>query len=313
MLFNSLHFSDIKKTILSLAFLLATFWAVDRLGGWGMAWVQNHSNDLVAPKLRYMARTADPDILLLGTSRCLRHYVASTLTDSTGLTAYNGGIDGSNNIYAQYMALHLVLCHHTPRVVCLEVSEGDYLPTKGSAEFTALFAPYIGRSPQIDSLFRQLGTYWPYRISHLYRYNAKAVSNLAGLLSTDSPLRADGFAAVDGPTHRPDSLIAEPTIRRLSRAKLHLLETFIADCRTRGIVPVMMISPAYSRVEPDFYLPLHRLADRQGVPLLDYHTSGLFHDRRELFYDNAHLNTRGAEAFTVLFAGDLKRVLEGSL
>lgn len=298
-----------KKTLISIAFILAVFFALDRLGGKGMAWVYEHTNDVVAPKFRQMAGEVDQDILLLGTSRCNRHYVPSIITDSLGLTAYNAGIDATNNIYAHYMALNLVLSYHTPRVVCLEVSQDDYAEEKNAAETTSFFAPYIGRSLQIDSLFKQLGSYWPYRISHLYRYNAKAISNLNGLMAAESPVRTDGFtphAATDVHPHDPKH---EVTPAAVSPAKLHMMEVFINECRSRGIALVMTISPTFTRVDSDFYTPLKQLAAKHDIPLLDYHTPGLFLDCPDLFFDEVHLNVHGAEAYTALFAADLKKAL----
>ena len=299
-----------KKTLLSLALLLAATLAIDRLGARLMDRAQQHSNDLFAPKLRALARTARPDILMLGTSRCLRHYVPHIIADSTALSTYNGGLDACRNIYAHYLALHLMLSHHTPRVVCLDVSEMDFIPEAGATQIVTFFAPYFGQSPQADSLYRQLNLYWPYRLSHLYRHNAHAITTLSGLRRAQSIIQPDGYVSNDDLSRHPHTLTQEATIPHVDPHKIRLLQRFIADCHSRGITLVMTISPAYSHVSPDYYAPLHRLARQHHVPLLDYHTPGLYADRPDLFYDNIHLNAPGAQAFTRLFAHDLKKILE---
>ena len=299
-----------KKTILSLTLILAAFLAIDRLGALAMKWVFEHTNDIIAPKLRHLDHGVRQDILLLGTSRCQYHFVPQIITDSTALSAYNAGIDASDNVFAHYMVLQFVLQHHTPQVVVLQTSEDDYAQDKNPAGPTTFFAPYVGRNARMDAIFRQAGTYWPYQISHLYRYNAKALSNLAGLRKATPPDADNGYVYVTDQGVHPDSLIHDYAPKHENPVMIRQMETFINECHSRGITLVMTIPPVFSLVGPDRYAPLHRLARQHGVPLLDYHTPGLFTDRPDLFHDTGHMNGNGAQLFTAIFAHDLKQILE---
>ena len=170
-----------KKLVTSFLFVLAGLFAVDRLGGMAMWWVNQHTHDVTGPKIRYLVNDVNEDVLMMGTSRCNLHYVPSIIRDTLGLSVYNGGIDASDNIYAHYLMLCHVLSKHKPKVICLELRTNDYAVSAAPFRTVSFFAPYFGINEEADSVFRLAGTYWRYKISHLYRYNAKAVSNIAGL------------------------------------------------------------------------------------------------------------------------------------
>lgn len=274
-----------------------------------MWWVNQHSNDVSAPKLRYLVNDVHEDVLFMGTSRANSHYVPSIIADSLGMSVYNGGVDASNCIYAHYYILNHILAHHTPRIICLEVMTTDYEPQKNAFETTSFFAPYIGRNERADSIFREAGTYWRYRLSHLYRYNAKAVSNLAGLLVNRQAKGDNGYIYGHRPPHFPEHLNRVKTPSGCDSLKLHYLQRFITLCRERDIRLFFVVSPAYSIAPSDLYDVLKTVAARNDIPFLDYHTAGLFHDHPEYFKDASHLWDKGARLYSAVFAHDLKAYL----
>lgn len=69
-----------KDLLKSLLFVFVALFAVDRIGGQIMWWVNQHTQDISGPKLKYLANEVDADIILLGTSRCNFHYVPSILS-----------------------------------------------------------------------------------------------------------------------------------------------------------------------------------------------------------------------------------------
>lgn len=73
---------------------------------------------------------------------------------------------------------------------------------------------------------------------------------------------------------------------------------------------VLVVSPAPSHVDDNYYADLGLLAERNGIPFMDYHTRGLFLDYPELFKDRGHLWDEGARLFSKIFAEDLKRIID---
>ena len=173
---------DVLRFIVSLLSVGVMLFVLDRVGARVMWWVNQHTHDVSGPKIRMMTDSVDADFVMMGTSRCNSHYVPAILADSLRLTVYNGGVDASGCIFAHYFLLQQLLRHHSPKMVGLDVLPNDYMVNPSSFNTMGFFAPYIGRSKEADEEFHEAGTYWYYQISHLYRYNSKAVSNLAGLL-----------------------------------------------------------------------------------------------------------------------------------
>ena len=298
-----------KNLLKSLLFVAIGLFAVDRIGGEIMWWVNQHTQDISGPKIKYLANDVNEDVVLLGTSRCNFHYVPSILRDSIEMGVYNGGIDASNCIYAHYFMLNQILRHHIPKLICLEISTSDFCVDAKSFLTTSFFAPYIGRSERADSIFREAGNYWPYRLSHLYRYNAKAVSNIGGLLVNRQDQSEHGYIPLARPAFFPEIPRKAHAPQQIDELKMQYFKRFIALCHNHGIALVLTASPAFSLADVNLYDVLKQIAHENNVPFFDYHTQGLFIDHPEYFKDEGHLWDKGARLYTSIFAHDLKKIL----
>ena len=299
-----------KNLFRSILFIFIAMFAVDRTGGQIMWWVNQHTQDMSGPKLKYLANEVHSDVVLLGTSRCNFHYVPSILSDSIGMSVYNGGIDATNCIYAHYFVLNQILLHHTPKIICLEVMKSDYEVSDNSFETTSFFAPYIGRSEKADSVFRDAGNYWYYRLCHLYRYNAKAVSNICGLLVNKQQNCESGYIPLPQPMFFPERLEKVHRSDHIDELKLKYIKKFIMLCKSRHVALVFMVSPSYNKADKDVYDTLKNVAKEYNIPFFDYHTQGLFLDHPEYFKDNEHLWDKGARLYTSIFGHDLKQYID---
>ena len=148
-----------RRLFYTLLCMVLALFLVDRLGGMLMSQIARHTQDVLGPKLRSLDEGITADVVLMGTSRCHHHYVPSILSDTLGMSVYNAGVGGSDNIFSHYLVLRHVLSHHTPKVICLDVMTSDFAPE--AAPFLALsyFAPLFGHCEEADSLFMLAGTY----------------------------------------------------------------------------------------------------------------------------------------------------------
>ena len=299
-----------KKIVISILFILVGVFVGDRLGGMVMWWINQHTHDTTGPKMKYMVNDLNEDVLLLGASKCQRHYVSSIISDTLGMSVYNGGIDATNNIFAHYISLNYALTHHTPKVVCLELFSSDFAPAPHTFDAVSFFAPYIGLSERADSVFRLAGSYWKYQVSHLYRYNSRAVTNIFALLVNRLEGEDHGYLPNPKPTYPVGPLLHFKSPQRTDSLRLCYMQKFVSLCQQKGIKLVFMVSPTYMKVDTDNYAPLRAFAQQNNIPFLDYHTCGLFQDHPEYFVDNYHLWDQPARAFSSIFASDLKRTLD---
>lgn len=299
-----------KKLAYSILIIFAALFAVDRLGGLAMKWVFAHSNDVLAPKLCYIEKGVEEDVVLMGASRCHHHYLPSVIGDTLGMSVYNAGIGGANNIYSHYIVLCHLLQRHAPKVVCMEVMPTDYCQQDDAFSVVSFFAPLFGNCKAADSIYYLAGSHWKYQLSHLYRYNAKASSNVWGLVLNRQGGGELGYIPLPRPNQFPTEAEAEAKEETVDSLKLHYLQRFINLCRQGHIQLVWMVSPKLTKVSPSHYDVLKSLAQANGIPFLDYHTRGLYLDHPEYFKDSSHLWDEGAKVFSSLFAHDLKECLK---
>lgn len=299
-----------KKLVMTLIIVLAGLFAVDRLGGLVMGAVGKVSNDGFSPKFRYIRNEIHEDIVFLGASRCQHHYVPEIIADSLGKSVYNAGFGSSDNIYSHFIVLNHILDRYSPRTVCLEVMPSDYNVQEDPFVFISLFAPLFGKSQGADSVFRQAGTYWKYKASHLYRYNARASSNLWGLVLNRQKGNDNGYTPLDAPGRFPGTLDREETDCSVDPQKIEYLHKFVDLCRQKGVKLVFVVSPRYTRADPSHYDVLKSFARENSIPFLDYHTSGLYLDHPEYFRDASHLWDRGARLYSSVIASDLRQIAD---
>jgi len=297
-----------RKFIISFSFILIGIILADRLCALIMWNINQHTHDTSGPKLKYLFNNCNQDVCFFGASRCHSHYVPSIISDTIGLSVYNAGVYASDNTLSHYIALNMVLSHHKPKVVCLELAPSDYLP--GDYHAVTFFAPYFGKCEQIDSVFRDINTYWQYKLCHLYRFNAKAVPNIVGLF-VGKPQSEDGFLPKEKPIYILDSLETEVKKReyQVSDLKVKYIQKFIDRCKECDIKLLFVVSPWYLKAHPTRYDVLKEIARKNNIPFLDYHSNGYLQDHPELFHDQLHLCEEGAKIYSSKFASDLKKIL----
>lgn len=301
-----------KKFVCSLVFILISLLATDRIGGMVMDYVGQHTNDVLGPKLRYLRDSIHEDVILMGASRCHHHYLPSILSDTLDMSVYNAGVGGSNNIYSHYIVLQHILARTTPKVICLEVMPADYCPQADDFSTVSFFAPLFGHSEAADSIYLLAGNHWAYQLSHLYRYNAKASSNILGLAFNRQKGEDHGYIPLPAPRQQPATPKKEETAIDRDSLKYVYMERFAHACQDRNIQLIFTVSPRFSTVDAHHYDVLKAFAHDHQIPFMDYHTSGLYLDHPEYFKDVSHLWDKGARRFSARFASDLKKLLQSA-
>lgn len=303
-----MRLSDYKKTFIFVTSALLVLLAVDRIGGMVMYRLLLKSQDTTSPKICYLVNGGcQSDMLLMGTSRCNVHFVPEILEDSLGMTVYNGGVDGSSNIFAHYFLLSSILTYHTPKVICLGVDVEDFTIQENEWESVGFFAPFMGLTQAGDSIFRESGQYYNYQLSHLYRYNAKSLEILSGLTLGVQPEQEKGYMKRPKPPVVPELVQEVPSVKPLDEVKVKYMERFAGKCREKGVELYFIVSPKLT-VPGQEYVWLDAFCRKHQIPLLNYHQQGLFQDHPQYFWDISHLWDEGAQAFTRTVAHDLRQL-----
>lgn len=233
-------------------------------------------------------------VLVFGTSRAKRHYDVRVLRDSLRTDVYNCGIDAMG-IHFFSMRLRQILRRYTPRVIIYDVVPAyDLMRSEANVLAARQLMPYF-HDPEVYRYIRRLSPRdWLAAHSAVYRYATQLRRNslemvgdtgyIAGYQPIDPILnirKVPGYGADPHPD--PDKLAA--------------LADLVALCRRHHIRLLFVVSPCWqSNLQPAVSV-LRDFAARHHVPLIDRLDDPLFADST-LFYDNLHLNARGAELFT---------------
>jgi hypothetical protein len=260
-------------------------------------------------------------VLITGSSRALNHYDPREITASTGRTAYNVGINGSQTDM-QLAVLRTYLNHNVPpSLVIHNLDSFTFVTSRAGIAFPGDYVPYLNESPIYETLSTIDANWWKSRYLPLYGYAVydMRLTWLIGLRRwlglNPREVRFGGFE----PRQRAWSEDFERFRRSHSNGVRFEVEPqgmldfeeLVALCQRRGIRLLLVYSPVYYEMQA---LELQRqamfdqfrdIANRYGAQLWDYSQSSISF-RREYFYNSQHLNANGAAVFSADLAKRLK-------
>ena len=296
-----------KKLIIRLIITAGLFFVIDRTVGLLLGGLYSMSNATDEYKISYSNESTRDSILLMGSSRCLHHYVPALFEEQLGVSCFNAADWGIKNIYFHYGLLGNILKRYTPQTIVLEIHPCDWMQTPFSGtERAGSLAPYCGMSDACDEMLRLTGKYWAYRLSYIYRYTGSLPNLLSGKLgSMDRSLK--GWKPMDGVL---DTLgvKAEEYPFPVDEDRVRLLEKFVETCKQNDIKLVFAVSPMYVCSQQDVFKLPREMAEKYGVPFIDHYRDSLFVGHPEYFYDFGHMNRKGAELYSRIFVKELKDV-----
>lgn len=310
-----------KKFIIKFAIFAIVVVAFDFVAGYVLGILQHNAyekNPLrFEVRAMYAIEQAKSEIDIIGASDASHSYISNMIADSLGLSTFNYGKDGCFFVY-QNCLIHLMLEHHTPKVILWEIGKECLTSAKNDdREWQSIkdFYPYYDKSDYCKNLIDSRGKFQKvYMLSGLYRYNSSLFTIIEPFLSKDKvddasngylPLPNDGY-------NYPEFKIGVMTEGSLDTRKVAILKGTLAKCRDKGIKVVFSFSPKFSEDNSDAtiqYEELKKIAEEYGVIIIDNRSNEVFNKDATLFKDNVHLNDKGANLFMRVFIPELKRLL----
>jgi hypothetical protein len=261
-------------------------------------------------------------IVVSGSSRALNHFDPRVIQRTTGLSAFNIGVNGSQTDM-QLAVLKTYLTHNTrPSLVVLSLDSFTFVTSHGGVYFPGQYLPYLKQDDLYHALREINPSFWKSKYLPLYGYavedmNFTWLKGLGGLLGLN-PVenRYLGF--------EPRDTVWTGDFERLRESNpggvrftiepdgVRDFEGMITFCEQRGIPVLLVYSPVYHEMQAleanrdEVFGRFREIAGRHGVPLWDYSASPISL-RKEYFYNSQHLNAGGAAAFSDEFAAALAR------
>jgi hypothetical protein len=264
------------------------------------------------------------ELLVSGSSRAYYHYRPSVLSGALSLTTYNIGTTGGN-LTLQLPKLKFYLEHNaTPLVLVQDLSVHDLAEIEETIFEPFRYLPFLRNRQLYDGLRDIDPGLWVHRYlpatNLIYLgpdFQTAVLRDLLACRNGRQDYLEDGFSN-EYKDRQPE---ADAWLRSGASIELAVfdeniehLEELIELCKANGIDLVLVTSPVYSEAlaKMDNYdmvtSQIRQTAEANGVYYVDYSEDSVS-GNKNLFYDNNHLNVRGATLFSDLLARDLSRYL----
>lgn len=296
-------FSFCMKAIILLAIVLV----VDKVVGFAFLKIKDcglkTNPECLWMKTPYVVEKMDADMIIVGSSRAVHHYVPSILEDSLGVSVYNCGQDGCFFLY-QNCIINMVLDRYRPKTIIWDIQPGCFNVLGDEREYQNIryLSPYYEKSPWATGYINSEERLSSLKMKcRMFAYNSKLHYFLLPLVVRGIPMK-NGYIPLPSEGYEYPELssdYADCSEYESNMDKLGLFASTIERCQTESVEILIVVSPCFITAN-NAYLgaiaDLQKVAAESGCPLYDY--SNLLLTEPNKFYDNCHLNHNGAVAFT---------------
>jgi hypothetical protein len=268
-------------------------------------------NDILSGKV-------DADIVIYGSSRAWLHLNPKIIEDSTGVSAYNLGIDG-HNFYMQYLRHHLLLKYDkAPSTIILSLDNFTF-DKKKDLYNPEQFLPYLDNKDILDATKTYFGfDYYDYTLP-LVRYAGQkdALKNALKIMVKPSLNNIDRYKGYSGQelTWNNDldkaMAIQKKYVQHFDSATISLFDQFLYEMRDQKIEIIMVYSPEFIGGQrfvsnrKQVFAIYDSFARKYNIPFFDYSADSMSQNK-DYFYNSQHLNSNGANIFTRKVIHDIK-------
>ncbi len=271
-------------------------------------------NDLLSSK-------ANSEILIYGSSRAWVHIDPASITEQTGRTAYNLGVDGHNFIIQKLR--HDLIMNSKPKPKLIILSLDLFTLQKRKDLFNAeQFLPYMHTDKKMQDVIKEFEgfTRLDYQLP-LLRYYGKygaITTALQEQFITNHHLnsgRVNGYQPQDKPWNA-DFDKAKSKMKKykveLDSATIILFNNFIKESRANDIKLCFVYTPEYIEGQEfvsnrDSVMQIFaNYSTEFNIPFFDYSNDSISLDKK-YFYNASHMNKDGADKFTKQLMLDLNK------
>ena len=298
-----------KKFILHILWFFAIVAVVDIALGLFFSYMQRTAAGGTSVEY-HVCKEGDEDILIMGSSRASHHYVSRLISDSLGMSCYNGGQDG-NGIIMQYGRWKLLSKRHVPKLIVYDVEPAFDLAVNDNERYVDRLKPF---TDDCDVKTYVVGLFPMERwklISHMYRYNYKFLEILFDYTKGNDP--NCGYKPLFG--HIRQDMIEKPKASPagnmvVDEKKYEMLCKLVEEVQAEGSHIIFVSSPYWQSLAAPDLRAIQKISEKYGVPFYNYYDS-TFSSNPDWFADSMHLNDDGAMAFTGEIVGRIRDIIAG--
>lgn len=294
-----MQISDVmKRFLIQVAVFFALVAMTDALCGVGFGYLARNAKGGFSQRDTYICDKLETDFLLMGSSRCVRHYNPQIISDSLGISCYNTGQMG-NGIILNYGRLRMIDERKKPSVVVYDVTpEFDVFIGDDNHRYLTWLKQHYGRRGIAD-IFESVDKTEKYKmVSQMYRYNSRIIELMADFLHPIADARADGFSPLIGEMDKSKIRLTEgeKTVPPVDSLKLSYITKLIDELD--GAKLYFVVSPSWYGIDSMRFKPIIDICQQRSISFLDFSNDPKYVHQDLYFKDGNHLNARGADEFT---------------
>lgn len=271
---------------------------VDVLGGYALGYLANHARGGFTQRDAFICDSIETDILLMGSSRCVRHYNPQIITDSLGMSCYNSGQMG-NGVILNYGRLKMVCERKKPQVVIYDIEPSfDLMEGEDNHRYLTWLKQHYDRSGIAD-IFERIDKTEKYKMmSQLYRYNSRIVELATDFLHPISSVQANGFTPLKGEMDKTKIRVAGEKKKEhaVDPVKIEYINKLMDELQ--GSKLYFVVSPKWYGIDSVEFKPIMDICQERGIPFMDFSNDPKYVRQDQYFKDGNHMNARGADEFT---------------
>ena len=296
-----------KRFIIKVTLFFALLVVADVLCGFALGYIAKNAKGGFTQRDTYICDKMETDFLLMGSSRCVRHYNPQIITDSLGMSCYNSGQMG-NGIILNYGRLKMIDERKKPQVVIYDIfPDVDYYTGDDNHRYLTWLKQHYDRNG-ISEIFEEVDPTEKYKmISQSYRYNSRIIELMTDYIHPITDARADGFSPLKGEMDRTKIKIGGEKEKKLvvDSVKLDYITKLIDELD--GSKLLFVVSPRWYGIDSLQLQPVLEICKKRGIPFIDFANNPKYVHQDFYFKNGNHMNGRGADEFTKDLIGCIKK------
>lgn len=287
-----------KRFLIQAIAFFAIVVVVDMACGFAFKQVESKAKGGFTYRDHYICDQLETDVLVSGSSRCVRHYNPQIITDSLGLSCYNSGQMG-NGIVLNYGRFRMVEERKKPQIIIYDLHpEFDLLVGYDNHRYLTWLKSHYERDG-IGDIFESIDKTEKFKmLSKMYRYNSRWVEIMMDFVHPISNARDDGFSPLLGDMDKTKVHVERNGERDyvFDDLKISYLNKLIDE--SQGAKLYIVVSPIWYGMDSLQFEPIKQICQERGVPFIDFSNDPKYVHHDEYFKDGNHMNERGADEFT---------------
>jgi hypothetical protein len=262
-------------------------------------------------EISYAFNNSKEQIIIYGSSTANNHFNPKIIAAKTNCSCYNAGQGGQSILYFQALN-RSILMRYNPEIIILNLDWTifDYQ----SSEKLGVLLPYYYNHPEIRDILRSRSNLERLKLlSSTYPFNSEIYMIFRQLLGTHRDTIKNGYYPEIGEFELDTNRIKQDLKKDYSINPLKLIayDELVNFCKMRNINLIFTITPVYDTtlVERKLFEFADSIARINEVPIFNYSTDKRFYKNGELFIDNIHMNSDGADLFSQIFADNINKII----